>query len=657
MAENVSRLMIEVTSDGVIKAADNLDELTTSGKRSEVQAEKTARGIKKIDKAATATKGSFGAMKGATQNISYQLQDVAVQAQMGTSAFIILGQQGPQLASSFGPGGAVFGALLAFGSMIGGVLYASMNKAKVSSDDLKDALIRLDDTAIKSKNSTYELSKRILELANVSSKGAQAELISGIQDTTDVIKGAQTSIEKLIEAESGMRFGGLASGLERLKKKELNIEDLLKIGGYDRSIMELNRFAESVEHLQKTYKITVPQAFSLAEAMGSVDPKDASTYTNLRNTIDDIASVSGLSSVEFKRFRQSVVEGANSINDMQKKATLLGTALGIVKESGATALAPLVEGAAETSQSLIDLENVHRNSLLDMDQRELDAAIAKEERANLFDARQKAREDARLVLQKEAAQKRLDTIMVAGATEYEAIKLMADQKTAKLKEDYANELIDAQQFADAKAAIEKTALDDSLSYRLASEQAAYQTAGAFAGKVTSLMSSAFGEQSAAAKAAYVVQQGLAIAQTIVATEMAAITAGAQSAVLGGIPGFLASAGMVKAMGYASVAIIAAQTIGTVAGGRALGGQVRGGESYLVGERGPELLTMGTSGRIATNENLKNAVGGGGGVTVINNIDATGSGPDVETKIKAAMDQTSAKTIATIQDLMRRRRFA
>ena len=80
MAENVSRLMIEVTSDGVIKAADNLDELTASGKRSEVQAEKTSKGIKKINKAAVATKGSFGAMKGATQQVSYQLQDIAVQA-------------------------------------------------------------------------------------------------------------------------------------------------------------------------------------------------------------------------------------------------------------------------------------------------------------------------------------------------------------------------------------------------------------------------------------------------------------------------------------------------------------------------------------------------------------------------------------------------
>ena len=60
------------------------------------------------------------------------------------------------------------------------------------------------------------------------------------------------------------------------------------------------------------------------------------------------------------------------------------------------------------------------------------------------------------------------------------------------------------------------------------------------------------------------------------------------------------------MGYASAGIIAGTAI---AGGRALGGQVSGGNSYLVGERGPELLTMGTSGRIATNENLKKAVNG------------------------------------------------
>jgi len=141
-------------------------------------------------------------------------------------------------------------------------------------------------------------------------------------------------------------------------------------------------------------------------------------------------------------------------------------------------------------------------------------------------------------------------------------------------------------------------------------------------------------------------------------QMAAINAFASTAAIPVVGPALAPAASAAAIAATAPFVAATMSLSAAAtGARALGGQVRGGESYLVGERGPELLTMGTSGRIATNENLKNAVGGGGGVTVINNIDATGSGPDVETKIRAAMDQTSAKTIATIQDLMRRRRFA
>jgi len=91
-------------------------------------------------------------------------------------------------------------------------------------------------------------------------------------------------------------------------------------------------------------------------------------------------------------------------------------------------------------------------------------------------------------------------------------------------------------------------------------------------------------------------------------------------------------------------------------GRALGGQVRGGESYLVGERGPELLTMGGSGRVSSNDQLKKAMGGGESIQIVNNVDARGSGADVDMKIRSAMQQTSQQTVATIQDLMRRRRF-
>jgi hypothetical protein len=86
-------------------------------------------------------------------------------------------------------------------------------------------------------------------------------------------------------------------------------------------------------------------------------------------------------------------------------------------------------------------------------------------------------------------------------------------------------------------------------------------------------------------------------------------------------------------------------------GKAIGGPVQSGQPYMVGERGPEMFVPNQSGSIVPNNKM------GGGVTVINNVDARGSGADVDQKIKSAMAQTSQQTIITIQDLMRRRRLA
>jgi tape measure domain-containing protein len=54
------------------------------------------------------------------------------------------------------------------------------------------------------------------------------------------------------------------------------------------------------------------------------------------------------------------------------------------------------------------------------------------------------------------------------------------------------------------------------------------------------------------------------------------------------------------------------------GGRAKGGTVMGGNSYMVGERGPELFTPGRSGSIVPNSSM------GGGANVVVNVDASGT---------------------------------
>jgi hypothetical protein len=675
MAENVlSRLAIAITTDGVIKSTDELEKLTVAAKQTEVQASKTAKGISGTGASANVAKGKFGAMKGATQNLSYQLQDVAVQAQMGTSAFIILGQQGPQIASIFGPGGAVFGVLIAVGAMIGGTLVAAMGDAEEGTEALDAALGRLDETVVKSKTGIFELSQRLQDLAMVSVMSARAELMALGADAQFAFNKATDSVDDLAKAAVDLpRLSILRTELDKLAKmKGVDAEALVgSFDGYRASQVGIGNIRQALVDVGEEFGISAPQAMKFVEAASALKPGNLQSYQNFRDVVDEIGIASGFADRDLVSFRNELIAGVDAAKLAEDQAKNLQAALVQLTTLGAGGLAPMLEGTAEEIAKTLDAERKKRDALKKIENENILANDAADKKRfnQLLDAdikesaidqakidRAKKTSDARLAIEKSFAQRRLDSILLSGATEFEAIKIIQDARLAKITEDRANQLISATEFEAAKTQIEKTAVDERAAYTMATEQMALQTAATFAGKITGLMSSAFGEQSAAAKAAFVVQQGIAIAQTIVATEMAAIAAAAQTAVLGGPLAFFASAAGIRAMGYASVGIIAGQTVAQVAGGRALGGQVRGGESYLVGERGPELLTMGTSGRIATNENLKNAVGGGGGVSIVNNVDARGSGPDVESKIRTAMEQTSAQTIATIQDLMRRRRF-
>jgi hypothetical protein len=597
MAENVSRLAIEITTDGTIKATTELEKLTSAAKQTEIQAGKTSKEMKNTGASANVVKGKFGAMKGATQQVSYQLQDIAVQAQMGTSAFIILGQQGPQLASIFGPGGAVVGAIIAFGSMLGGLAYSML----------------------------------------VSSRGTE-ELQSAVRDLGKEYGELTTAQQLLIKAQNDLEIKRLTN--ENKQLGEQAAYNAVVLSGLARAY---GQSADAGDGLEASANANRVQMELNVATIAALTAENAGLS---RSTADVIASLDLELQMMGKTERQKAILEAQLKNAAPEQIDEINSIYNLIEAK---------EAALEVDKNLAK----RQKEQADADSEFLRAGWNAQEAEDRNKARlevEKAAAETRLEVAKAAAKTRLDSIMIAGATEFEAIKMIENQKIAKLKEDRANELISATEFEAAKTQIEKTAADERAAYTMATEQMALQTAATFAGKITGLMSSAFGEQSAAAKAAFVVQQGIAIAQTIVATEMAAIAAAAQTAVLGGPLAFFASAAGIRAMGYASVGIIAGQTVAQVAGGRALGGQVRGGESYLVGERGPELLTMGTSGRIATNENLKNAVGGGGGVSIVNNVDARGSGPDVESKIRTAMEQTSAQTIATIQDLMRRRRF-
>jgi hypothetical protein len=86
-------------------------------------------------------------------------------------------------------------------------------------------------------------------------------------------------------------------------------------------------------------------------------------------------------------------------------------------------------------------------------------------------------------------------------------------------------------------------------------------------------------------------------------------------------------------------------------GKASGGSVYGGTPYLVGEKGPELFVPGASGSIVPNHAM------GGGVTIINNVDARGADAErIMSVMPGLLKQTEDRTIARIRDMNGRGRL-
>lgn len=155
--------------------------------------------------------------------------------------------------------------------------------------------------------------------------------------------------------------------------------------------------------------------------------------------------------------------------------------------------------------------------------------------------------------------------------------------------------------------------------------------------------------SAIAIGAAVAQKALAVAQILMNSNSAATAALLPPPVgLGPIAGQALSA-EIRAMGYLNAAMTGAIGIAQVAGGRASGGPVSAGQTYLVGEKGPELLTMGAAdGYVTPNHAL-----GGSTIQINNSYDFSGADAGTIQRLRAEINQSSERTKAQILASMNR----
>ncbi|QPI13745.1 tail tape measure protein [Serratia phage Tsm2] len=240
MADTAS-LVARVKTEGAKQAADELNNVAGAANNADAAVQKIPKDANAAGQAmGNAAKGGFSSFKNSAQQVGFQVQDMVVQLQSGTSAFVAIGQQGSQLAGAFGPGGAVLGAVIALASAVGGVLYKSMDNAKVTAGELEEASKTLAGVLKQTSAGAFEVSDAIQTLAlsgasaaEIDAKFADAQeaLRTKVEASTQAVVDATKATDTwlygtAIGAEHNLRLGdsaGTAAGFIKDLSSSLGI--------------------------------------------------------------------------------------------------------------------------------------------------------------------------------------------------------------------------------------------------------------------------------------------------------------------------------------------------------------------------------------------------------------------------------------------------
>ena len=141
-AKNVDiKINTTASGTGAKQTAADMDKLAASSTKAAI-----------ATNAVTTSTSKLGSRAGA---VGMQVQDIAVQAQMGTSAVTILAQQGTQIASIFGPQGAIVGALIGVGAVAAKVFYDMAVASAVTGEAMEDVSETIKEAF--SQNTTKEI--------------------------------------------------------------------------------------------------------------------------------------------------------------------------------------------------------------------------------------------------------------------------------------------------------------------------------------------------------------------------------------------------------------------------------------------------------------------------------------------------------------------
>lgn len=233
----------QVLVAGELTAVDNTQAAFRSVQES---ARKTAKTSAQLNQ-------QFRFLRGGAGQLGHQIQDVAVQLQMGTNAMIVLGQQGGQIASLFGPKGAIVGAFVSVAAAAGMSLAPKLMGVKRNFEDLEE---QIRETAkafgeITDKQRAALIAQEKLKAIKLQS--TQLELRQELETTNstlDVYKKRLDAANQRLERSRGNNRSAAATVESLTEKIEgLTLEQALYEGSLETNIAQQELSDKAIQQL------------------------------------------------------------------------------------------------------------------------------------------------------------------------------------------------------------------------------------------------------------------------------------------------------------------------------------------------------------------------------------------------------------------------
>jgi hypothetical protein len=532
--------------------------------------------------------------KGALQQLGFQIGDYAVQVANGTSKMQAFGQQGSQVLGIFGPIGAVLGA----GVAIFSAFAVAAERAGKASSTFSDAQGVLNDIMSNAQSAVSILEMDVDELA---------------KKYGDMAFEVRQSALRLMELSRIQAASALAQDIREL-------DDVVEQFVVQRNFIGFGRVAtEAMENIRIAFRANSTEAGKLADLFAElVEVSDFQGQKAVLAEIQAIFKDMGVETLPPELARVLVALEQTNITAAELETLLSGVAF------DTSNFADEMERAARAVQNI----NVKAFERLQQLRAEASARVA--------GAGDEAVRVQRAVMEatREARERGINGPRQLRLIAQEASRL--EQQIIAEENRIAGSIASTLEGSASRARNAVRSISPELDdIRNRMQQVAKAMDSGMEGAFMSIVDGTKSVKDAfRSMAADIIKE---LYRVLVVQRLVAGISGA----VGGFFNLNQVSGPAMPLGTGSIRPMM----------RAQGGAVSANSPYIVGEKGPEMLVPGTSGRVIPNNQLN---GGGNGVTIVQNISiSTGVQQTVRAEIKQLMPQIAESAKSAVVDAKRR----